>query len=304
MTTFYGPSLEGHPGIGALTMGELLDEVTERFGPNEALVFEDPLRGGETMRWTYADLRGESERTARGLVAAGVEPGQRVGILMGNRPEAVAALFGVTSIGATAVLMSTFAPRPELAFMVELAETEVVLTQERLLARRFGDDLAWLAEGRPTLRRVAVVGTSDWDDFLAGGDGVAVEPAAVSPDDDAVVIFSSGTTSQPKGMLHSHRAATLQVWVQSQIFGRHEQTRMWSSLPMFWTAGLNTAMGSTLAAGGCWVMQETFEPGDALRLMARERVTEPYTLPHQTGALEEHPDWATTDLTSLRCVYG
>ena len=94
-------------------------------------------------------------------------------------------------------------------------------------------------------------------------------------------------------MLHSHRATTLQFWVQSQIFGRHEQTRMWSSLPMFWTAGLNTAMGSTLAAGGCWVMQETFEPGEALALMARERVTEPYTLPHQTGALEEHPDWAT-----------
>ena len=100
-------------------------------------------------------------------------------------------------------------------------------------------------------------------------------------------------------MLHGHRAPTLQFWVQAQIFGRHEATRMWSALPLFWTAGLNTAMGSTLAAGGCWVMQETFEPGAALALMARERVTEPYTLPHQTGALEEHPDWATTDLSSL-----
>jgi len=73
---------------------------------------------------------------------------------------------------------------------------------------------------------------------------------------------------------------------------------------MFWTAGLNTAMGPTLAAGGCWVMQETFEPGEALRLLARERVTEPYTLPHQTAALAEHPGWATADLSSLRCVYG
>jgi acyl-CoA synthetase (AMP-forming)/AMP-acid ligase II len=79
---------------------------------------------------------------------------------------------------------------------------------------------------------------------------------------------------------------------------------MWTALPMFWTAGLNTAMGSTLAAGGCWVMQETFEPGAALALMERERVTEPYTLPHQTGALEEHPAWATTDLSALRYVFG
>ena len=73
---------------------------------------------------------------------------------------------------------------------------------------------------------------------------------------------------------------------------------------MFWTAGMNTAMGATLAAGGCWVMQEGFDAGQALALMARERVTEPYTLPHQARALEEHPDWARTDLSSLRQVYG
>jgi acyl-CoA synthetase (AMP-forming)/AMP-acid ligase II len=105
-------------------------------------------------------------------------------------------------------------------------------------------------------------------------------------------------------VLHNNLAPTLQFWVQAQIFGRHEATRMWTALPLFWTAGLNTAMGSTLAAGGCWVMQETFEPSAALALMAREQVTEPYTLPHQTAALAEHPDWAGTDLSSLRCVFG
>jgi acyl-CoA synthetase (AMP-forming)/AMP-acid ligase II len=96
----------------------------------------------------------------------------------------------------------------------------------------------------------------------------------------------------------------LQFWVQAQLFGRHEATRMWTALPLFWTAGLNTAMGSTLAAGSCWVMQETFDPGEALRLMERERVTEPYALPHQVGALAEHPGWPTTDLSSLRSVFG
>ena len=79
---------------------------------------------------------------------------------------------------------------------------------------------------------------------------------------------------------------------------------MWTALPLFWTAGMNTAMGATLAAGGCWIMQEGFDPGEALRLMARERVTEPYTLPHQARALAEHPDWLTTDLSALRQVYG
>jgi len=79
---------------------------------------------------------------------------------------------------------------------------------------------------------------------------------------------------------------------------------MWTALPMFWTAGMNTAMGATLAAGGCWVMQEGFDPGAALELLERERVTEPYTLPHQARALAEHPAWSSTDLSALRCVYG
>ncbi len=309
MTTFEGPPLEAAPGIGALTMGAFVEEVADRFGPNEALVFDDPLREGATVRWTYDDLRTESRRIGRALLALGVERGEAVGILMGNRPEAVAALFGAAMTGAVAVPMSTFAPRLELAHMLDQAAITITLTQTRLLARAFGDDLEALQADLPDLRHVAVLGDATWDALLALADDVTdreldARIAGTHADDPALVIFSSGTTSLPKGVLHGHRGPALQFWVQAQIFGRHEGTRMWTSLPMFWTAGLNTAMGSTLAAGGCWVVQEVFEPGAALALIARERVTEPYALPHQTAALEEHPDWATTDLSSLRCVYG
>jgi len=302
MTTFEGPPLGSLDGIGALTMDGFLEEVAERFGPNDALVLDDPLLDGATVRWTYADLLTEARRIAHGLLAADVQAGERVGILMGNRPEAVAALFGIGLARAVAVPMSTFAPLPELAHMVDLAEVGMVLAQAEMLERSFADDLASLQAERPGLRQVVVLGRPGWDAFLHAGD--RAELPTVQPDDDALVIFSSGTTSEPKGILHGHRAPTLQFWVQAQIFGRHEATRMFSALPIFWTAGLNTAMGSTLAAGGCWVMQETFAPGSALALIARERVTEPYTLPHQTTAMAEHPDWATTDLSELRCVYG
>jgi acyl-CoA synthetase (AMP-forming)/AMP-acid ligase II len=297
VTTFAGPPLDSVEGIGALTLGGFLAEVAGRFGPNEALVHEDE-------RWSYADLDREATRIARGLVAAGVKPGESVGILMGNRPEAVAAIFGAGRAGAVAVLLSTFAPRPELAYMLDRAEVTIALGQPRLAKRHPGDDLAALAADRPSLGRVAVLGTQSWDDLLAEGDQSGFDLPEVDPDDDALVIFSSGTTDRPKAMLHCQRAPTRQFWVQAQIFGRHPGTRMFSALPLFWTAGLNTAMGSTLAAGGCWVMQETFEPGAALALMARERVTEPYTLPHQTRALAEDPAWDTADLSSLRCVYG
>jgi len=309
MTTLHGPPLEETRGIGALTIGGFLEEVAERFGPNEALVFDEPLRSGATHRCTYGDLRDEARRIAKGLVARGVERGERVAVLMGNRPEAVAALFGAAMAGAVVVPLSTFSPAAELAFLLADSESAVVLTQTRMLARRFADDLDGLRADLPGLRDVVVVGDSTWDRFLVGGnavdDSVIDERIArTQPSDPGLIIYSSGTTSTPKGMLHNHRAPTLQFWVQAQIFRRDETTRMWTSLPMFWTAGLNTAMGSTLAAGACWVMQESFEPGQALELMERERVTEPYALPHQIGALEEHPRWAATDLSSFRYVFG
>jgi acyl-CoA synthetase (AMP-forming)/AMP-acid ligase II len=295
--TFTGPPLATAEGVGSLTMGGFLEEVAGRFGPNEALVLDDPL-SGSTTRWDYARLLDEARGVGRGLVATGVRPGDAVGILMGNRPEAVAALFGAALAGAVAVPMSTFAPTPELSFMLDRAEVVAVLTQRQLLDRRLGEELRDLGADR-----VAVVGEPSWDELHAAGGGVALD-VPVDPDDDGLVIFSSGTTSTPKGMLHRHRGVVLQFWIQAGLFGRDERTRMWTALPLFWTAGLNTAMGATLAAGGCWVMQETFEPGAALALLERERVTEPYTLPHQTAALAEHPSWATTDLSSLRCVYG
>jgi fatty-acyl-CoA synthase len=308
-TTFEGPSLADVEGIGALTLGGFLEEVADRFASNEATVFDDPMRHGATLRWTYADLRGEARAVAKALQAAGVQRGERVAVLMGNRPEAIAGIFGAALAGAVAVPLSTFAPKPELVHLLGSSRAVAVLTQSALLARRFGEDVEALRPELPELRTVAVLGEGSWDDLLYKGHDVTdadLDAATMhlQPEDDGLIIFSSGTTSRPKGMVHAHRAPTLQLWLQARLWRRHEATRLWTALPIFWTAGFNTAVGATLAAGGCWVAQETFEPGEALRLMTRERVTEPYTLPHQTGALEEHPDWAAADLSSLRYVFG
>lgn len=307
--TFEGPPVADADGIGPLTLGGFLAEVARRWGPEEAIVLDDPLLGGAIVRWTYDDLHREARRIGGSLLAVGTAPGEVVAILMGNRPEAVAAIFGAALVGAVAAPVSTFSTRPELAQILGACSASVVLTQRELLGRRFDDDVAAVAEHLPSLRTVASLGTDSWQSFIDGGGavdeaGVDERSSSVSPDDPALIIFSSGTTSEPKAILHGNRAPTLQFWLQAQIFGRGPSTRMYSALPIFWTAGLNTGVGSTLAAGGCWVAQETFEPGAALALLARERVTEPYTLPHQTAALAEHPDWAGTDLSSIRCAYG
>lgn len=310
MTTFAGPALDTVDGIGALTLGGFLTEVSAAHADREALVFDDPFLDGTTVRWSYGDLERESHRIAAALVERGVGHGTRVAIVMGNRPEAVAAVFGIALAGGVAVPLSTFSTPRELRDLIAASAVTGVLTQRMLLGAALGADVDGLVGDPhlPFLRWSVAVGAPGWETFLAGGGPhaavVTARTPAIFPGDPGLVLFSSGTTSTPKGMVHVHRAPTLQFWLHADIFRRVPGSRVWAPLPLFWTAGLTTALGATLAGGGCFVMQETFDAGDALRLLEREAVTEPYTLPHQAAALAEHPDWEATDLSSLREVYG
>ena len=312
MTTWEGPPASRIADAHALTLGGFLMEVCAMHRDREALVFDDPLRGpegvGDTVRWTYGDLERAAREFAARLVTRGVAPGDRVGLVMGNRPELVAGIFGTALAGAVVVPISTFSTVAELIDMLCRAEVVGVVTQSVLLDRELGAELQALvgAAELPDLAWCAAVDDPAWSAPVTDGLLAEVERRrlVVLPDDEGLVLFSSGTTAEPKGMVHRHRAPTFQCWAIAEVFRRTTTSRVWAPLPLFWTAGLTSALGPTLAGGGCFVLQEVFEPGEALRLLARERVTEPYTLPHQAAALAEHPDWEATDLSSLREVYG
>ncbi len=326
-----GPSLGDDELARAQTLGAIVAERAAIHPDREALVFDDPLRSPgtapETVRWTYADLVHQSRRVARALVAEGVGKGHGVGILMGNRPEAVASVLGASLVGAIAVPLSTFSTEPELAHLLRQADIRVLVLQTTLGRRTFAADVVDLcgaATGAgpvldpafPSLRHVAAVGPAHdahgiapWDAFLGRGDAIGHElleaiVAEVHRSDPALVVFSSGTTDQPKGVVHTQGAIARQWATQARLFGRDGDTRVWCPLPIFWTAGLNAALGATLAGGATWVMQERYEPGEALRLIERERVTEPHVFGHQARSLEEHPGWATADLSSCTKVFG
>jgi fatty-acyl-CoA synthase len=307
-TTWEGPDLEAAVAGHRLTLADFVLEVAAATPDRQALVFDDPLRGGATVSMTYAELAEASLAVAAELVRRGTGQGTRVGLLLGNRPEFVTGLFGIALAGGVAVALSTFSTPAELADLVARSCVDGVLTQSRLKDRPLGAEVAALVgdERLGFLRWSAEVDAPGFAPAPTPAERavLAERRSHVEPGEPGLILFSSGTTSAPKGMVHVHRAPTAQFWLLADVFRRRGDSRVWAPLPLFWTAGLTTALGPTLAGGGCVVLQETFEAGEALRLLARERVTEPYTLPHQAAALVEHPDWEATDLSSLREVYG
>ena len=312
------------PGAAA-TLGGFLNEVAARFGPHEAIAFDDPLLDGARISWTYADLRSQSRALAKALVAGGVGKGARIGVLLGNRPEFVAALFGIAMAGGVAVTLSTFSTRDELAALLELSDVDTLLTQRSIAKRVLTDDLATLLPGVrngavastrfPYLRNVSVLGGGGesgfrpWKDFIASGSevpeaGLDARASRVGGNDAGLIIYTSGTTSVPKGVIHLHSTVVKQFRWQAHIYGRTPASRIASPFPLFWSAGVVSVLGSTLAAGGTYVADEVFEPGSALKLIARERIDEYYGFPTHTAALADHPDWPTADLSSLTRVIG
>jgi fatty-acyl-CoA synthase len=323
MTTFRGPPPETEDGIGSLTLGGFLFEVAQRYPDREALVFH--ASDGGTVRWSYRDLEREARRVARALLAGGAGKDTRVAILMGNTPEWVATAFGVALLGAVSVPVNTYFEPPELDHVLRHSDAKVLLTQSRLLGHAYVDQLTALCpelldatpgELRsarfPQLRRVAALGldgprgaAETWEAFLGSGGGVPdgvvdATAAEVTPADHALIIYTSGTTATPKGILHPHRGPALQSWRFAQQLRLDPSVRVWSAFPFFWSAGFVMVMGATLAAGGCIVLQEHFEPGEALHLLETERVTSPHAWAHQLAELEDHPDWTAVDLSAIR----
>jgi fatty-acyl-CoA synthase len=302
------------------TSAAFLREAAERHGERVALRF--PEAG---LEWSYRDLEREARHLARALVGAGVVKGARVALLMGNRPEWVASWLAAGLVGAVLLPLNTFAPPDEIDWILRHGDVSLLLLQPELAGHRYQDELLArhpaLRDGEPgrircaalpQLRRAACLslgiargGVETWASFLEGADTVSealldAVAAEVSPADDALLIYTSGTTERPKGILHTQRTPLLQSRRFAELMDLEPDDRVWTSQPFFWTAGIAMSLGATLAAGARLVLQELFDAGRALELIEAERVTTVHACPHQEKAFGEHPDAARRDLSSVR----
>lgn len=311
--------------LGALTLGGFLHDICNKHSDREAMVFHPPE--GSVVRYSYAELWDEAHAIARALVARGVTKETRVGLMATNRPEWVTAMFGIALAGGTCVAFSTFAKGAELEYMLRISDVSLLILEREILKRDFADEimafcpeLGTAAETihstqLPFLRNVICIGNTDslggavesWEDFLASDRKVSAElldaiSAEVAPSDRGLIFFSSGSTAQPKGMVQTHRAATIQYWRWPRIYGFDTEVRTWTANGFFWSGNFTQAIGATLSFGGCMVLQRYFDAAEALTLMEKERVTLPVAWPHQWVQLIEAPNWQDVDLSSLRYV--
>jgi acyl-CoA synthetase (AMP-forming)/AMP-acid ligase II len=299
------------------TSGELIHRCAERFGDKTfAVLGED--------RITYAEAEAQSAQIARGLLATGAGKGTRVGLLASNSPEWIVGWLGITRLGAVAILLNTYSKAAELSWVLRHSDAQVLLTVDSHLGHDYLarleqaiPGLADQADGQivlashPYLRTVWAWGHErrPWagpiSDLVSRGEVMSDEllrscESEVTPADPMVVVYSSGSTADPKGAVHAHGPVVRHAHNLWQMRDLREDDVLYTPMPLFWVGGFSFTLIAAMHAGATLVFEDRFEPAATLELIERERVTQVLGWPHMAKALVEHPSFTERDLSSIR----
>ena len=283
------------------------------------------MLGDERMSYAEADAR--SAALAKGLLASGVGKSTHVGLLAPNGPDWVVAWLAATRIGAFVALLNTYGQTRELGRALRHGDVAHLLTVESHLGHDYLGRLEAAAPGladqrherlllasHPYLRSVWAWGSGgtagrQWcgevGDLVARGAAVpdrllAEVEAEVHPADPMIMVFSSGSTADPKAVIHTHGATVRHAHNLNQLRDLHPDDVIYTPMPLFWVGGLSFSLVAAMHAGASIVFEERFEPEATLELLERERVTQVLGWPHMGKALANHPSWRDRDLSSIR----
>jgi acyl-CoA synthetase (AMP-forming)/AMP-acid ligase II len=308
--------------ISVTTMGDLLLTAADRDPDKLALVFPD-------AEYTYQQLVDRAMARARALLALGVKPREHVGILMHTCPEFVELYFAIAMIGAVIVPINARYRSAEIGYVVENGDLVTLLTTDSIaesvnFVERLEQALPDLAQQKdarrvklaatPKLRQVVLCGRTERPgflteaEFMAGAESVtelAVHERRlrVRVRDIALMLYTSGTTANPKGCLITHEAQVR----NSIALGRHRyrlthRDSIWSPLPMFHIAAV-LPMLAIFDVGGTYLTMGYFDPGVALKMLEDYRVTAAYpSFVTIMQGLIYHPDFPKRNLKSLRLM--
>jgi len=300
------------------TVPALLRDARAHHPQNVAVVTPDE-------RLTYAELDQQSAALAALLVRRGAGKGTRVGILFPNDARWVVTWAAVTRIGAIATPVNTFSKTPELATMLRHADVQLLVACRAFEPHDYAARLLEIAPelttsaapkplmlpSLPQLRHVLM-----WDECadLPWAEAITTVPPApellatvvrameddVVPADPMLITYTSGSTGEPKGVVHAHGPLLRHACNLAALAGLGPDDRIWTPMPLCWVGGFAFTLLRTLVVGAAFVTQERMDPGVALELLGRERVTCVSAWPATGAVLLAHPDYARTDLSALR----
>jgi fatty-acyl-CoA synthase len=275
------------------TIGANLERTVATHGDREALV--DVAAG---RRWTYAEFDAAVNEIARGLLARGIDKGDRVGIWAPNCAEWVITQYATAKIGAILVNINPAYRTHELSYVIRQAGVRLLVSAA---AFKTSDYRGMIAEIGFT--GTIFIGTPDWDDLIAAGQGRSLEERAASLafDDPINIQYTSGTTGFPKGATLSHHNILNNGFFVGELVGYTEQDRICIPVPLYHCFGM--VMGNLAATthGACMVLPaQGFDPAASLRAVTQEKCTSLYGVPTMFIAELGLPDFATYDLSSLR----
>ena len=271
-----------------MTLGQMLRQAALRRPRAEAVVH------GPT-RLTYAELDRRTDALAGGFQSLGVGRGDRVLVALKNRPEHVLAYWALQKIGGVATPVNFRLVPGEMRYVLEDSGARVVLFEDATAAA-----VTQAARARPTA--LVHVGGSPprgavgFDALEAARGATALE---VEADDLSLILYTSGTTGRPKGVPRTHRNHAAGALAHALQCSYQWGERTLGIMPLYHTMGIH-ALTSMAAVNGCFVCQPDWSAAEALRLIAEERLTALYLIPTLYWEIVHAPDFARTDVSSVR----
>ncbi len=286
------------------TIGANLTRTAAAFGDRDAVV--DVPAG---RRWTYAQLDADTDTLARGLIAAGIKAGDRVGIWAPNCAEWVLLQYATAKAGVILVNINPAYRSHELSYALRQSGVRLLVSAESFKTSDYRAMIEEVRGGLRALERVIYLGSADWDELFVvgrmpiagGGDQLAERQAMLSFDDPINIQYTSGTTGFPKGATLSHHNILNNGYFIGEGCRYTEQDRVCIPVPFYHCFGMVLGNLACTTHGAAIVIPAAgFDPAATLRAVAAERCTSLYGVPTMFIAELALPDFASYDLSSLR----